>query len=238
MLWYVDRKEHMSGYVFDISVRKADGFMLGLCCKERDTVLSVEAMQPQVLLHRWTSIVVASPSERCTQGTWSSRSTMCVAIQPWWYRNVSRRGWLRWLWFVHQRFHSMPPRMDSKAWKVEKGPVSDASKAILRGVETLLCARLILVWAVAKNPTCLSHLKLEFWSQMFVNGVPQQMFMNDVCVIPRCKDQLGLQKPRYLPQQCLKPRLQRPQINVIHRRWRYLPQQCSRHIQKCKVRHS
>ena len=39
----------------------------------------------------------------------------------------------------------MSPRMDSKAWKVEKWPVSDASKAILRGVETLLCARLILV---------------------------------------------------------------------------------------------
>ena len=43
---------------------------------------------------------------------------------------------------------------------------------------------------------------------MFVNGVPEEMFMNGVCVIPRCKDQLGLQKPRYLPQQCLKPRLQ------------------------------
>ena len=44
---YVDIKEHVSGYVFDISVRKADGFMLGLCCKEWDTVLSVEAIQPQ-----------------------------------------------------------------------------------------------------------------------------------------------------------------------------------------------
>ena len=40
-------KAPVSGYVFDISVRKADGFMLGLYCKERDTVLSVEAMQPQ-----------------------------------------------------------------------------------------------------------------------------------------------------------------------------------------------
>ena len=87
-------------------------------------------------------------------------------------------------------------------------------------------------------PICLSHLKMEFWSQMFVNGVPEQMFMNGVCVIPRCKDQLRLRRPRSLPQQCSKPRLQRPQIKVIRRRWRYLPQQCSRHTQKCKVRHS
>ena len=73
---------------------------------------------------------------------------------------------------------------------------------------TATCSVDISLSCNKKTGVCLSHLKLEFWSQMFVNGVPQQMFMNGVCVIPRCKDQLGLQKPRYLPQQCLKPRLQ------------------------------
>ena len=34
-------------YVFELSVRKADGFMLGLCCKKHDTAISVESVQPQ-----------------------------------------------------------------------------------------------------------------------------------------------------------------------------------------------
>ena len=67
-----------------------------------------------------------------------------------------------------------------------------------RSRNTAMCSVDISLSCNKKSATCLSHLKLEFWSQMFVNGVPQQMFMNGVCVIPRCKDQLGLQKSRVM----------------------------------------
>ena len=155
---YVDIKEHVSGYVFDISVRKADGFMLGLCCKERDTVLSVEAMQPQGAVASMNKYSGGLPLREVHPGDLIIKvNNVCgntaLMVQECLKERLVKMTLIRKSAFS---FHAnapefepgklwMSPRMDSKAWKVEKGPVSDASKAILRRVETLLRARLILV---------------------------------------------------------------------------------------------